>query len=151
MNIQHQCQSLLAATLERFGCQTGTIHQADPENNTLALVCQSGVPESLLDKIARIPFGKGIAGAAASRQAPVTLCNLQQDLGGVARPDARQTGVSGSIAVPVFASENPGQVIGTLGIGMAGAHDFTAEEIQTLEAIACQLAGIFQNKAPSGD
>jgi GAF domain-containing protein len=151
MNLENQCQSLLTATLEQFGCQTGTIHRADPETNTLELIYQTGVPDPLLEKISVIPFGKGIAGAAAARRAPVTLCNLQQDLGGVARPEARQTGVSGSIAVPVFATDTADQVIGTLGIGMTGAHEFSAEEIRQLEGIAVRLAGIFENKAPTGD
>ena len=90
--------------LADFRCQTGTIHRAGPDGRTLALVCQIGVPDALLDKIALIPFGKGIAGAAAERGEAVELCNLQQDLGGVARPEARKTGVSGSLAVPVFSA-----------------------------------------------
>jgi L-methionine (R)-S-oxide reductase len=107
----------LEEILAKFGCQTGTLHRTMPDGETLELVCQIGVPESLMDKISAIPFGKGIAGAAAERREAVELCNLQQDLGGVAKPDARQTGVAGSLAVPVFAGRNPAEVIGTLGIG----------------------------------
>jgi putative methionine-R-sulfoxide reductase with GAF domain len=103
-----------------------------------------------LEKIGVIPFGKGIAGAAAERAEPVELCNLQQDLGGVAKVDARKTGVSGSLAVPIFAPENS-RVIGTLGVGMTAPHDFTPEETQRLEAHARHLAGLFENKHARGD
>jgi hypothetical protein len=75
----------------------------------------------------------------------VELCNLQQDLGGVAKPDARKTGVSGSLAVPVFAPESD-FVIGTLGIGMVVPHEFTDLEKRRLEEIARGIALIFQNK-----
>ena len=69
--------SKLANILDNFGCQTGTIHQAGDDDRMLTLVCQIGVPESLMDKISSIPFGKGIAGVAAEREEAVELCNLQ--------------------------------------------------------------------------
>ena len=135
-------QAFLGGILEKFGCQTGTIHRTAPDGATLALVCQIGVPEILMEKIAIIPFGKGIAGAAAERKEPVELCNLQQDLGGVAKPDARQTGVAGSIALPIFATDSS-QVIGTLGIGKYIPYDFTDREKKSLSDIAREIAQHF--------
>lgn len=131
--------SRLSSILANFGCQTGTIHRTEGDGDTLGLVAQIGVPESLIEKISTIPFGKGIAGAAAERKEAVELCNLQQDLGGVAKPDARQTGVSGSIAVPIFASDSQ-QVIGTLGIGKYAPYEFTDEEKSSLAGIAADIA-----------
>jgi len=143
-------KAILSSILADFGCQTGTIHQAAPDGKILTLVCQTGVPESLMDKISTIPFGKGIAGAAAERGEPVELCNLQQDLGGVAKPDARQTGVSGSLAVPVF-SKSSGKVIGTLGIGKFAPYEFTAAEKQRLADCAAEIGGHFEHKDLRGD
>lgn len=125
----------LNGILSEFNCQTGTLHATEASGETLKLVAQVGVPAFLLDKITTIPFGKGIAGAAAATREPVELCNLQQDLGGVARPDARQTGVSGSLAVPVF-SKDGSRVVGTLGVGMMEPHDFTEAEKARLAEIA---------------
>lgn len=143
-------KSILGAILADFGCQTGTIHQATADGKDLVLVCQIGVPESLIDKISTIPFGKGIAGAAAERKEPVELCNLQQDLGGVAKQDARKTGVSGSIAVPVF-SKASGMVIGTLGIGKFAPYEFTDAEKQRLKDLAGEIGGHFGDKPARGD
>lgn len=126
----------LAEVLGAFNCQTGTLHRADGE--FLDLVVQTGVPEFLLPKISRIPFGKGIAGVAAERREPVELCNLQEDLGGVARPDARQTQVSGSLAVPVLSPDGT-KVLGTLGVGMHAPHDFSDDEKSRLAAIAARV------------
>jgi signal transduction protein with GAF and PtsI domain len=127
--------SWLRDILSEFSCQTGTIHRCKSDGAHLDLVAQIGVPEFLLDKIAYIPFGKGIAGAAAATREPVELCNLQQDLEGVARPDARQTKVSGSLAVPIFSTDGSA-VLGVLGIGMQDPHDFSDEEIQRLAHFA---------------
>ena len=129
--------------LQKFSCETGTLHRADEAQETLHLVTQIGVPAVLLDKIRAIPFGKGIAGAAAAQREPVQLCNLQQDLGGVAKPDARKTGVSGSLAVPILGKDGS-QVLGTLGIGMREPHDFTAEEIERLHHIAAEVAAVWE-------
>lgn len=125
--------------MEEFGCQTGTLHRAEGE--WLHLVAHAGVPEFLLDKISQIPFGKGIAGVAASTRAPVELCNLQQDLGGVAKEDARKTGVSGSLAVPVF-SEDGETVMGTLGVGKVIPYDFSDAEKARLAEIGGSMVGL---------
>ncbi len=110
--------------MAEFECQTGTLHRAEGE--WLHLVASIGVPEFLMDKISTIPFGKGIAGVAAESKAPVELCNLQQDLGGVAKEDARKTGVSGSLAVPIL--DEHGKVLGTLGVGKIIPYDFSDAE-----------------------
>lgn len=117
----------LTEVLAEFSCQTGTIHRTTEDGAHLSLVAQRGVPEFLFDKINYIPFGKGIAGAAASTGQAVELCNLQEDLGGVAKPDARKTDVAGSLAVPIFALDGI-TVLGVLGVGMTCPHKFSEEE-----------------------
>jgi putative methionine-R-sulfoxide reductase with GAF domain len=91
----------------------------------------------MMDKIERIPMGKGIAGAAAERMEPVSMCNLQTDTTGVARPKAKKTNVGGNIAVPI---DMGGLLMGTLGIGKLEPYEFTAEETKDLQAIASQIA-----------
>jgi L-methionine (R)-S-oxide reductase len=142
---EHPWNQILADILEEFGCQTGTIHRSE-NGKDLTLVCQIGVPDALLEKVSHIPFGKGIAGAAAETREPVELCNLQQDLGGVAKPGARQTGVSGSIAVPVF-SQATGEVVGTLGIGKFTPYEFQDNEKSRLREIAKELASLFHSSS----
>ena len=128
-----------AAIVEFAGC-TGTLHRLDPADDLLKLIAQRGVPVFVLSKIAVIPVGKGIAGVAAERREPVELCNLQTDLGGIAKPDARNTNVQGSLAVPCLYN---GELRGTLGVGLMTAHDFTDEEksraMQIGSAIAARL------------
>lgn len=127
----NQSEEKLKESMKEFGCQTGTLHRA--EGRWLHLVTCAGVPDFLLDKISKIPFGKGIAGVAAESKGPVELCNLQQDLGGVAKEDARKTGVSGSLAVPILDAE--GKVLGTLGVGKIEPYDFSADEKTRLTEI----------------
>ena len=141
MSTKDRCDDYLPTVLEEFGCQTGTIHQCRADG-ALRLVSQIGVPAGLLEKVTVIPIGKGIAGAAAERKEPVELCNLQEDLGAFAKPGARETGVSGSIAVPIFSAAT-GEVIGTLGIGKFAPHTFSDDEKSRLFAHAEQIAEWF--------
>ena len=120
-------------TLKQFDSQTGTIHRLDASSQLLHLVAQVGLPPQLLDIVKTIPVGKGIAGETVAKNRPVTICNLQTDTGGVAKPGAKQTGVGGALCVPIRRGD---QIIGTFGIGTVHEHDYTAAEINRLQDIA---------------
>jgi L-methionine (R)-S-oxide reductase len=131
-------QAILDAAIAGFGGSTGTLHRLDPATGLLTLVAHCGIPPQLMPVIERIPVGKGIAGAAAERRAPVELCNLQADLGGVAKPGARATNVQGSLAVPCLAGD---ELRGALGVGLMTPHDFSEEEKSRLLEIGRAVAG----------
>lgn len=120
-----------------FGAVTATLHRADRSAEQLHLVAQLGLPPQLLTVTQQIPFGKGIAGLCAVQREPVTLCNLQTDDSGKAKPNARQTGVGGAIAVPVFAAD--GALAGVLGVGKIEEHTYSPEELGVLAACAAQF------------
>jgi len=67
----------------------------------------------------------------------VTICNLQTDTSGVARPAAKQTGVGGALCVPMRRGD---KLVGTFGIGTVREYDYTAKEINQLQDIATQVA-----------
>jgi GAF domain-containing protein len=128
---------VLRLTIGRLGAETGTIHRLAPDG-LLHLKAQAGnIPAELLPVIQKIPVGKGIAGLAVERKAPVDLCNLQTDNSGAARPGARRTGVRGSICVPLMAGE---RAVGALGIGTAQERQFNEDETQLLLAVGRILA-----------
>jgi L-methionine (R)-S-oxide reductase len=122
----------LRLVLTAFQSETGTIHTLNSEKQLLHLTAQQGLPPFMLDIVKTIPVGKGIAGETVVRNGPVTMCNLQTDTSGVAKPGAKQTGVGGALCVPVRAG---GKIVGTIGIGTQRPYKYTAAETQTLEAI----------------
>jgi len=142
---QPDWHAVLVKVLENFACVTGTIHLTDPSTGLLMLLTQHGIPPHvlpmLLPKIDNIPFGKGIAGCAAQRKEAVQLCNLQEDLGGVAKPDARKTNVQGALAVPIVGPD--GKVVGVLGIGKMQPYEFNDSEVAELNAVAALIAAKF--------
>jgi L-methionine (R)-S-oxide reductase len=126
---------VLAATIAHFQCAAGTLHRL--EGATLSLVASQNIPPQIQQIVQTVPVGKGIAGLAAQREEPITLCNLQTDTSGQARPAAKQTGMEGSIAVPMH---RDGTLVGVLGIAKPTAHDWTPEETSLLLAIGAELA-----------
>ncbi len=139
---QPDWHAVLVKILENFACVTGTLHRTDPSTGLLMLVTQHGIPPQvlpmLLPKIDNIPFGKGIAGCAAQRKEAVQLCNLQEDLGGVAKPDAQKTNVQGALAVPIVGRD--GKVIGVLGIGKMQPYEFNDSEVSDLNKVAALIS-----------
>jgi len=131
-------EKVLRDTLAQFRSETGTIHRLDAATQLLHLVAQVGLPPQLLDVVKTIPVGKGIAGETAAKNRPVTICNLQADTTGVARPAARQTGVGGAVCVPVHAGE---ALLGTFGIGTSREYEYSAAEINSLQNLANSVAG----------
>jgi GAF domain-containing protein len=129
----------LRDTLAQFRSETGTIHRLDAQTQLLHLVAQIGLPPQLLEIIKTIPVGKGIAGETVAKNRPVTICNLQTDTSGVARPGAKQTGVGGALCVPIRSGE---KIVGTFGIGTVREHEYSAAEINALQEIANSLAAL---------
>ena len=126
----------LKLVLTAFNSETGTIHKLDADKQLLHLTAQVGLPPFMLDVVKVIPIGKGIAGATAERGEPVTMCNLQTDTSGVAKPGAKQTGVGGALCVPIRTGN---KITGTLGIGTQRPYEYTAEETRLLEEVAIIL------------
>ena len=132
-------ENVLRETLRHFRSETGTIHILGPEKQLLHLAAQIGLPPQLLDIVKTIPVGKGIAGQVAAQNKPVSICNLQTDSSGVAKPGAKQTGVGGSLCVPIRAR---GKLAGTLGIGTVRPYEYTQDETHELEEIGSRIGEV---------
>jgi GAF domain-containing protein len=132
-------EQILHVVLAKFNSETGTIHRLDGDNQLLYLAAQVGLPPQILEVVKTIPVGKGIAGQVVAQNKPVTICNLQTDSSGVAKPGAKQTGVGGALCVPLRDGD---KIAGTIGIGTIRQHEYTPEETRELEEIG-RLIGRF--------
>lgn len=126
--------AVLEATIAHFGCAAGTVHFL--RDGQLQLAASKNIPSTVLQIVATVPIGKGIAGLAAQQRAPVSICNLQTDDSGKARPGAKATGMEGSLAVPMLTGND---LRGVLGIAKAEAYDWPEAESALLMAIASRL------------
>jgi len=132
--LEDRIKKSLDVIFEAFDAKNCTFHRADMGDSFLYLVDQIGLPEKIAEIASKIPIGKGMAGICAERKEPVTMCNLQTDDSGVARPAAKDTKVEGAVVVPLV--DESGEVIATLGIGKSGEYEYSDDEIRSLQKCA---------------
>ncbi len=130
-------QAELEGIVGRFGADTGTVHLI--EDGVLILKAHVGVPPPVVQIVAVVPIGKGMAGLAAERNEPVSSCNIQADRSGDVRPGAAATGVGGAVVVPI--RDAHGNAVDALGIGVRAEHDYSdTETARLLEEASFLLA-----------
>jgi hypothetical protein len=128
----------LNAALAELQAHSGTIHVKAPDQKVLLLAAWAGpMPEPVLNVIREIPWGKGMAGAAAERVEPVGTCNLQTTQNPDVRPGAKATQLRGALVVPMMLGD---EVVGTFGIGTNGERTFTVAETRLLWKRGQELA-----------
>ena len=127
----------LAHIVDHFAADSGTIHFIERDGLLHLAAVTRGMPDAVLATIKTIPVGKGMAGLAVERRAPVDACNIQTDNSGDVRPGARATALSGAIVVPIFSGD---EVVGALGIANRSERAFGESEIADLIAAARVLA-----------
>jgi len=123
----------LARILTQFDADSGTIHWLEADGVLHLKAASAGIPQVVLDTVREVPVGKGMAGLAVERKAPVNACNIQTDTSGDVRPGARATGLQGSIVVPILRGTT---AVGALGIANRRERVFTDEEAAFLLEIA---------------
>jgi len=132
-----QLQEVLRLTMAHFHADTGTIHLLETDGVLHLKAASAGIPEPVLKAVERVPIGKGMAGLAVERKEPVTVCNLQTDASGNARPGAKATGMEGALVVPILIGD---KAVGAFGIANREARTFTAEETAELLDIGRAVA-----------
>ena len=137
METQTRLEQALRDAIAHLGADSGTIHLKQPGRLMLRLATSHAIPEGVLEVVRDVPWGKGMAGLAAERAAPVDACNIQTTQSPDVRPGARATGVLGAIVVPMLRG---GEVSGTIGIGCRRERTFTPEETTWLLEFARTLA-----------
>src|SRR5436305_261337 len=131
----------LSLILAHFHAELGTIHTLGADGLLHLRAYSPGIPEPVLAVTRIIPIGKGMAGLAVERRAPINVCNLQQDKSGDVRPGAQATGAMGSLCVPILEGD---KAVGAIGIASLGERTFTDAEVGELldmgKALAACLA-----------
>ena len=128
---------LLSTVLSHFGCPVGSVHVLAPGDGLLHVRAAAGIPPAIRAQVERIPVGKGMAGLAAERRAPVGACNLQTDASGDVRPGAKLTEMKGALCVPMLAGD---ELRGTFGVARPDEHVYDAAETTLLLAIGERVA-----------
>src|SRR5258708_38008802 len=105
-------QEWLESFIAEAGGVAGTVHVQRGED--LFLTAAHNIPPPVVAIVARVAHGKGMAGLAQVKKAPVQTCNLQTDQTGNVKPGAKAVNAQAAVALPVL--DVAGAVRAVLGI-----------------------------------
>lgn len=128
-------QAWLESFAAEHGAAAGTIHLQRGED--LELVAALNIPPPVLNAVRHVPHGKGMAGLAQTRKAPVQTCNLKEDDSGRIKPGAKAVDARAAVALPVL--DVTGQVRAVVGIAFMTEGEIPAEREQSLMSAASRL------------
>lgn len=128
-------QSWLESFAAEHGAAAGTVHVRRGED--LELAAALNIPPPVLNAVRLVPHGKGMAGLAQVRKAPVQTCNLKEDDTGRIKPGAKAVDARAAVALPVL--DAAGQVRAVVGIAFMEEGEIPSEREQALLAAASRL------------
>ncbi len=132
MSTPTELETWLRAWLTQSGGVAGTVHLR--KGNDLLLGAAVNIPPKVAEVVRVVPKGKGMAGLAFERDAPISTCNLKADASGDVRPGAKAVDANAAVAIPIH--DQHGQVRGVVGIAFMGERELGDEELTRLTAQA---------------
>lgn len=124
----HPAEAWLEGFIRDNGGVSGTLHLL--RDGVLVLAAQVNIPPPVVAIVQQIPKGKGMAGLAWERDAPVDTCNLKTDTSGDVRPGAKAVNANAAVAIPIH--DGGGAVRGVAGIAYLGERELPAAELARL-------------------
>lgn len=121
--------------VQRNGGVAGTVHLRGSEQ--LELKAALNIPPKVTQIVQLIPKGKGMAGLAWERDAPVHTCNLKDDKSGDVRPGAKAVDANAAVAIPIHDAH--GAIRGVVGIAYMGERAIDEAELTSLREQAERL------------
>jgi hypothetical protein len=128
-------QEWLEAFIREQDAIAGTVHVQRGED--LFLTAAHNIPPPVVAIVARVPHGKGMAGVAQVRKAPVQTCNLQTDETGNIKPGAKAVDAQAAVALPVL--DGDGAVRAVVGIAWSKEGEIGQAEEQAMMKLAAAL------------
>jgi L-methionine (R)-S-oxide reductase len=128
-------QDWLELFITEHGGVAGTVHVQRGED--LYLTAAHNIPPPVVAIVARVPHGKGMAGLAQVKKAPVQTCNLQTDKTGNIKPGAKAVNAQAAVALPVF--DHASAVRAVVGLAWTGERELGPEDERTLLTQAAAL------------
>ncbi|MDR7426716.1 MAG: GAF domain-containing protein [Armatimonadota bacterium] len=130
-------------TAEVTGMDSCSVYLLDPAGEFLVLRATTGLAQEAIGR-ARLRWGEGMTGWAASHAAPAVSSDAAQDPRFVYLPETRELAFRSLAAVPL---QSGGRVLGAMNVQTRAVHEYSPEEIDLLSTIADLVAGAIEKAA----
>jgi len=133
------CRLIIAQTCEAMSVEVCSLYMV--EGDDLVLRATNGLNPAGIG-VARMPVGSGITGDAAMRVTTVGVPDVAEDARFNWIDGVDQERFTAMCSTPLVSGDR--RVVGVLNVQREQRHEWTADEVATLEAIASQLAGVIE-------
>ncbi len=134
--IEDVLQLIVTMTAQLMNSKICSLMLVDQDSGELRIAAT----QSLSDAYRRKPplkIGQSMSGRAVQDQRPVYVPDVTAEGGYFYRDLAKQEGLHWLLSIPMLMKDNP---IGVINVYTSSYHDFSEEEVKTLQAIANQSA-----------
>ena len=132
-NAEHQ--QWLESFITEHDAFAGTVHVQ--RGDDLYLTAAHNIPPHVVQIVAHVPHGKGMAGVAQVKKEPVQTCNLQTDATGNIKPGAKAVDAQAAVALPVLTAS--GDLRAVVGVAWRREGEIGADQEQAMMQRAAQL------------
>jgi diguanylate cyclase (GGDEF)-like protein len=134
--------ALLEAARDLAGAQYAALEVLTPDGSQLASFLHAGMSQELIDRIGRLPAGRGVLGAVLSERRPIRLRAITDHPRSVGFP-AHHPPMTSFLGVPMLYQD---RLIGSLYLtNKIGAAEFTSEDEAIIVGLAAQAAVSVEN------
>lgn len=139
--LQEILQLIVTMTAAVMGSKICSIMLLDEEKDELRIAASQSLSAAYLDK-PNVKVGSSVSGRAVKERRPIAVRDVTADpMYGF--PDvARREGIVAMMSVPMFIEDRP---VGVINAYVNRPHDFSDDEIKTVQAVANQAAVAIEN------
>src|SRR5438132_2239019 len=131
---------VIGRTTDAMGAEVSSLYLLERTDGLLRLVATNGLNRGGIGR-ATLRVGEGIVGWVANARVPLAARDVRSEPGWKWVPEVDEKRFTSMLSVPVLARD---EVIGVMNVQTVEQRDFGREEIDFLQTIANQVAGIIE-------
>src|SRR5881628_648225 len=131
---------VIGRTTDAMGAEVSSLYLLERSEGLLRLVATNGLNRGGIGR-ATLRVGEGIVGWVANARVPLAARDVRSEPRWKWVPEVDEKRFTSMLSVPVVARD---EVIGVMNVQKVQPHDFGREEIDFLQTIANQVAGIIE-------
>src|ERR1700716_2502414 len=131
---------VIGRTTDAMGAEVSSLYLLERSEGVLRLVATNGLNRGGIGR-ATLRVGEGIVGWVANARVPLAARDVRSEPRWKWVPEGDEKRFTSMLSVPVIARD---EVIGVMNVQTVEQHDFGREEIDFLQTIANQIAGIIE-------
>lgn len=133
-------RSIIDETTAATGTQVCSLYLWDESEDVFSLTATNGLAQWGVGQV-KLGLGEGVTGWVGAQRQPLTVRDVRNEPRFTWIPNLDQEQFVSMLSVPIISRD---RVVGVMNLQTTEAHDFSAEEIDFVSAIAGQIAGIIE-------